>query len=403
MRPRANLNILLAVLAVFLTIFPPALALAEDPETPDAGTGQAGAVNRGAGAASLAGANDPAVRIKDIARIKSVRDNQLIGTGLVVGLQGTGDGSGAVANVQMVANMLREFNITVSPEQMRVRNVAVVAVTAELPAFARSGDKLDVVVSSLGDAKSLQGGTLLFTPLRGADGKVYALAQGPVSIGGFSASARGASLQKNFATVGRVPAGATVEQEVPTALGDGSTLTLVLARPDFTTAARLADVVNRVFTPQTARALDQSAVEITVPAAYRQNLVEFIASLEGLPVRPDAVARVVVNERTGTIVAGHQVRISTVAVAHGNLSIKIAPSDTVSQPPPLSPGGTVVTPGAQIGAQEPAPEMVVLQSGSSVNDLVRALNAVGAAPRDIIAVLQAIKAAGALHGQLEIL
>ncbi len=389
MKSTARLAAIAVALIIRLAAFPSGLVLADEPAP--------------AGAASLAGANDPSVRIKDIARIRGVRDNQLIGTGLVVGLQGTGDGSGTIANVQMVANMLRQFNITVSPEQMRVKNVAAVAVTADLPAFARSGDKLDVVVSSLGDAKSLQGGMLLFTPLRGADGKVYALAQGPLSIGGFSAGSRGTSVQKNFTTVGRVPGGATVEQEVPTSLGDGNTLTMVLARPDFTTAARLAEVVNRVFTPQTARALDQSAVEIAVPAAYRQNLVEFIANLEGLPVRPDAVARVVVNERTGTIVVGHQVRISTVAVSHGNLSIKIASADTVSQPPPLSGGGTVVTPRAEVGVQEPSAEMVVLQSGSSVNDLVRALNAVGATPRDIIAVLQAIKEVGALQGQLEIM
>ncbi|MCL4516877.1 MAG: flagellar basal body P-ring protein FlgI [Firmicutes bacterium] len=389
MRSTARLVAMAVALIISRAAFPSGLVLAEGPAP--------------SGAASLAGANDPSVRIKDIARIRGVRDNQLIGTGLVVGLQGTGDGSGTIANVQMVANMLRQFNITVSPEQMRVKNVAAVAVTADLPAFARSGDKLDVVVSSLGDAKSLQGGMLLFTPLRGADGKVYALAQGPVSIGGFSVGSRGTSVQKNFATVGRVPGGATVEQEVPTSLGDGNTLTVVLARPDFTTAARLAEVINRVFTPQTARALDQSAVEIAVPAAYRQNLVEFIANLEGLPVRPDAVARVVVNERTGTIVVGHQVRISTVAVSHGNLSIKIAPADTVSQPPPLSGGGTVVAPRAEVGVQEPPAEMVVLQSGSSVNDLVRALNAVGATPRDIIAVLQAIKEVGALQGQLEIM
>ncbi|MDI3279765.1 MAG: flagellar basal body P-ring protein FlgI [Bacillota bacterium] len=351
-------------------------------------------------AAQAAPADDPAVRIKDIARILGDRPNQLTGLGLVTGLEGTGDSSTSLANVQMVANMLRNFGVTVPPERLRVRNVAAVTVTAELPPFARNGDRIDVLVSSLGDAKSLQGGVLLLTPLRGADGRVYAVAQGPVSIGGFNVRRGGAAVEKNHPTVGIVPGGATVEVEVPAELATQDRVTLVLREPDFTTAARVAEVINRTFTPQTARAVDKSTVEVVLPAAYREEPVSFIAALEELPVRPDGVARIVVNERTGTIVVGHQVRLSTVAVAQGNLSVRIVSRPEVSQPPPFSGGETVVTPGAEITAEEGQGHMVVLPSPVAVQDLVDALNGVGATPRDIIAILQAIKAAGALHGEL---
>lgn len=354
-----------------------------------------------AGAAvQAAPADDPAVRIKDIARILSDRPNQLTGLGLVTGLEGTGDSSTSQANVQMVANLLRNFGVTVPPEQLRVRNVAAVTVTAELPPFARTGDRIDVVVSSLGDAKSLQGGVLLLTPLRGADGRVYAVAQGSVSIGGFNVRRGGAAVQKNHPTVGIVPGGATVEVEVPAELAAQNRVTLVLREPDFTTATRVAEVINRTFTSQTARAVDKSTVEVALPTAYREDPVSFIAALEELPVRPDGVARIVVNERTGTIVMGHQVRLSTVAVAQGNLSVRIVPQPKVSQPPPFSEGETIITPGVEIEAEEGQGHMVVLPSPVAVQDLVDALNGVGATPRDIIAILQAIKAAGALHGEL---
>lgn len=344
----------------------------------------------------------PSVRIKDIARLQGDRPNQLTGLGLVIGLEGTGDSSGTIANVQMVANALQQFGVAVPATQLRVRNVAAVIVTADLPAFTRTGDKIDVTVSSFGDAKSLQGGVLLLTPLKAVDGEVYAVAQGPVSIGGFNASSGGSKVQKNHPTVGTLVSGAIVEKEVPNSL-ETDRLTLVLSEPDFTTAARLAQVVNMVFTDNTASAVDKAAVRITVPDAYKNRLVEFVAAIEELPVKPDAVARIVVNERTGTVVMGQDVRISTVAVAHGNLSIKVNTSYDVSQPAPKSDGKTVVSPTTDVQVKEENSRMMVLEGGANVSDLVKALNAIGASPRDIISILQAIKAAGALHGELQVI
>lgn len=349
---------------------------------------------------SVQAASDPRVRIKDVARVKTDRINQLTGLGLVIGLEGTGDSQSAMANVQMVANMLANFGVTVPADRLRVRNVAAVMVTADLPPFARNGDALDVTVSSFGDAKSLQGGILLLTPLKGADGQVYAVAQGAVSIGGFNTKQGGNSVQKNHPTVGMVTGGATVEVELNTPVAENGMLVWVLRSPDFTTVSRMADVINRVFTPQTARAVDKGTVEVQIPESYRGRVVDFIAAVEELPVEPDAVARVVVNERTGTIVMGHDVRISTVAVSHGNLTVRIQSSEDVSQPLPFSNGSTVTTQSADIQAQEGSGSMTVLESGASIEDLVKALNAVGATPRDIIAILQAIKSAGALHGEL---
>lgn len=356
------------------------------------------------GVAAAESTTGPVVRLKDVARIVNDRPNQLTGLGLVVGLEGTGDSAGTMANVQMVANALANYGVTVSASQLRVRNVAAVMLTAELPAFARSGDRVDVTASSFGDAKSLQGGVLLLAPLRGVDGQVYAVAQGPVSIGGFNASAGGSRVQKNHPTVGLIPGGALVEREVPNAVAT-DLLTLVLHQPDFTTAARLAEAINRAFTPETARAVDKGTVTVTVPVAYEARPVEFLAALSDLAVQPDVVAKVVVNERTGTIVMGEHVTISPVAVAHGSLSIRITAGAEVSQPPPFSPGQTVVTPQTKITAGEPPARFTTLggSGASSVADLVKALNALGATPRDVVAILQAIKQAGALHGELEII
>lgn len=357
------------------------------------------AVSAGAQEASHA----PAVRIKDIARLEEVRDNQLTGLGLVVGLNGTGDGRGSQANIQMVVNMLARFGVTVSADDMRLRNAAAVMVTATLPPFARPGDAIDVTVSSFGDARSLQGGFLLQTPLMAANGQVYAVAQGPVSIGGFNVRSGGSSVQQNHPVVGIVANGAIVERAVPVELGDGEMLTWVLRNPDFTTATRMAEAINERFGSDTAVAVDQSAVRVRVPAALRSNPVPFVSMVEELTVRPDVAAQVVINERTGTVVLGHDVRIATVAVAHGGLSVRVQPKIEVSQPLPLSEGETVVTVTPEISVEEQAGRLMLLPSGSSVGELVDALNAVGATPRDIIAILQAIKAAGALYGELVVI
>lgn len=351
--------------------------------------------------------HQPTVRIKDIARFEGVRDNQLYGMGLVIGLEGTGDGRGSQANVQMVANMLERFGISVDRDALRLRNVAAVMVTADLPAFVRPGDRIDVTVSSFGDARSLQGGFLLQTPLEAADGQVYAVAQGAVSIGGFNVRAGGgAQVQRNHAAVGQVPNGAIVERPVPTTVVHDGRLTLVLSEPDFTTAARVAEAINDVFTPDTARALDRSAIELQVPSIFSAQPVEFMAIVEELTVTPDMMARIIINERTGTIVMGHQARIATVAVAHGGLSVRVEPEPHFAFLPPSDNDGDVVpvvVETMRIDVEEQAGDVVLLRGGASVEDVVQALNAIGATPRDIIAILQAIKAAGALYGELEIL
>src|SRR5690625_4801011 len=334
--------------------------------------------------------HQPTVRIKDIARFEGVRDNQLYGMGLVIGLEGTGDGRGSQANVQMVANMLERFGITVDRDALRLRNVAAVMVTADLPAFVRPGDRIDVTVSSFGDARSLQGGFLLQTPLEAADGRVYAVAQGPVSIGGFNVRSGGSQVQSNHAVVGQVPGGAIVEQSVPTAIVSEDALTLVLTQPDFTTASRVAQAINDTFTPETAVALDRSAVEVRVPDLFRDYIVDFVAAVEELAVTPDTSARIVINERTGTVVMGHGARIGTVAVAHGALKVRIDQEPVIGVVPPAEegePSTPVVAERTTIDVDERGSEMVLLPVGARVEDVVQALNAIGATPRDIIAIL----------------
>ena len=345
---------------------------------------------------------NPSVRIKDIARFEGIRDNQLSGLGLVVGLDGTGDGRGA--GVRMVANMLSHFGITVEPQDLRSRNIAAVMVTATLPPFARTGDRLDVTVSSIGDAKSLQGGLLLQTPLQGADNQVYAVAQGPLSIGGFNVQSGGSQTQKNHPTIARGPSIGIVEREVAgdfLATQDGR-LRLILHYADFTTAARTAESINDVFGALTAEAMDSGTVLLNLPSMYEDDLIGFLAAVEDIKVTPDTAGRVVVNERTGTVVIGQAVGIATVAVAHGSLSVTITTEREVVQPPSLSLGETDFEEQTYIEViEEEAP--LVLVGGATIGDLVNVLNAVGASPRDIIAVLQAIKEAGALYGQLEII
>ena len=351
-------------------------------------------------------ANAEAIRIKDIATFEGVRPNQIVGYGLVVGLNGTGDKQGTTFTIQSLTNMLKRMGIQVDANQVRVKNVAAVMVTADLPPFVKPGSKIDVLVSSMGDASSLQGGTLLATPLKGVDNGVYAMAQGPLSIGGFSvAGASGSTTQKNHPTVGRIVQGATVEREVPLRWQGKEDMTIKLSHPDFTTASRTADLIRKRLPASNARPIDASTVKFNVPAQYQDNLAVMVAELENLDVQPDAVAKVIIDERTGTVVVGESVRLSTVAVAHGNLSIQIQESTQVSQPGPLAPRGaqTVTAPSSQVSVQEGKDKLLLIEAGPTINDVVKALNSIGATPRDLIMIFQAIKAAGALHAELEII
>lgn len=348
-----------------------------------------------------------ATRIKDIADLEGVRENQLMGYGLVIGLNGTGDDvKKSLFTRQSIANMVERLGISLSDSdvsKLKTENVAAVMVTAVLPPFASPGSTLDVMVSSIGDASSLAGGSLLMTPLKAVDGKVYAVAQGPLTVGSISYGGKAAKVQKNHPTVGRITGGAVVERAVHFALPEGSALTYHLKSPDFSSAARMVALINEQYGPGTALAADSGNVRITPPPAFDNKLVSFVAELEHLEIATDAPARIVVNERTGTIVMGKDVRISTVAVSHGNLNLVITESATVSQPNPLAGGQTVVTPQTNITASEDKGNLVVLEMGVSIGEIARALNAIGATPRDLIAIFQAMKAAGALHGELVVL
>ena len=346
-----------------------------------------------------------AARIKDIAGFRGVRSNQLVGYGLVVGLAGSGDSDNAIFTLQSISSMLEKMGVTIKPADIKVKNVAAVMVTADLPPFARTGSRLDALVSSIGDSKALQGGTLLMTPLKGADGQVYAVGQGPVSTGGFTVGASGGDkVQKNFTTVGRVVQGALVEKEIPFSLNQKDTLTLALHQPDFTTATRMAEAINTGLLDKAAFAQDSGTVQIAVPPKYLGNIAQLIASIENLNVTPDTISRVVINERTGTVVMGENVRISTVAIAHGNLSVEIKQNYNVSQPMPFSQTGrTAVTPDTQTSVKEGRAPIYVVPSGVSIGEVVKALNALGVSPRDLISIFQALKAAGALQADLEII
>jgi flagellar P-ring protein precursor FlgI len=339
-------------------------------------------------------------RVKELAQVQGVRENQLFGYGLVVGLSGTGDSDRVFFTSQSIAGMLGRLGIRVEPREVRSRNVAAVMVTATLPPFARPGNELDVTVSSLGNARSLAGGVLLVTPLTGLDGKVYATAQGPVQLGGYEAGAAGTSVRKNQATSGRVPGGALVERSVGVDLSAGPLL-LALRRPDFTTADRIALAVNGALGAGAARALDPAAVEVQLPAGA--DPVALLARIEALEVIPDTRAKVVVSERTGTIVAGAGVRIRPVTVAHGGLHVAVAETPYVSQPNPLSGGTTVAGRMATVDVRELGGRAVALPATSTVEDLAAALDLLGTTPRDLVAIFQAIEAAGALDGELEVL
>ena len=342
-------------------------------------------------------------RIKDIAQMEGVRNNQLIGYGLVVGLNGTGESNGTEFTIQSLVNMMERLGIKVDPNQVKVNNVAAAMVTADLPPFAKIGSGIDVQVSSVGDAKSLTGGTLLMTPLKGPDGQVYAVAQGPLVIGALAFGGKAATVQKNHPTVGRIPGGALIEQEVPFALNTQNGLTYRLQQADFTTVSRMTAVINSHFGERIANAIDSGSLHIDIPMTFQNATIGFIATLEGLEVNPDSVARIVVNEKTGTIVMGSDVRLATVAVSHANLSLVITESANVSQPNPLAQGQTVVVPQTAIDVKEAESNLVVLKMGVSIGDVATALNAIGASPRDLIAIFQAIKASGALHAELVVL
>jgi flagellar P-ring protein precursor FlgI len=342
------------------------------------------------------------VRIKELVEVQGVRDNVLYGYGLVVGLAGTGDTERVFFTSQSISGMLGRLGIRIDPREVRVRNVAAVMVTTKLPSFARPGTRIDVNVSSMGNARSLAGGVLLISPLTGPDGQVYALAQGSVQAGGFDVGAFGTSIQKNQPTSGSVPAGAIVERAVMTNLEKGPMI-LALKRPDFTTSLRIAEAINVALKEKAARALDPAAIEIKAPAIFKDRSVALISAIEALEVESDQRARIVVSERTGTVVAGERVRIHAVAVSHGGLSISITTAPLISQPGPFSRGQTAQAKQAAVDAKEKEKAMVALPATSTVEELVKALNLLGANSRDLIAILQAMKAAGAIEADLDVI
>lgn len=356
---------------------------------------------------SLLCTTSSAARIKDIAQLKGVRNNQLIGYGLITGLAGTGDDLQKVLFTrQALYNMLVRQGITVNPEEfnkIKVKNVAAVMVTASLPPFAKPGSTIDVQVSSIGDAKSLAGGNLLMTPLMGPDGKVYAVSQGPLTIGAFSFGGKAAKAQKNHPTVGRISGGALIERQPPGIFAKNGTLSYSLRSSDFTTASNMSKKINDKYGPGTAFPIDSATVKVIIPEPFLNNKVQFVASIERLRIDTDTNARVVVNERTGTIVMGEDVRLSTVAVSHGNLSLVIKETTDVTQPNPLAQGQTVAAPQTQIDVIEDDGQLMVVKEGVSIGAVADALNAIGATPRDLIAIFQAIKVAGAMHGELIVL
>lgn len=347
-----------------------------------------------------------AERIKDIATVGGVRSNQLVGYGLVVGLDGTGDQTNqSPFTVQSFNNMLQQFGITVPPgTRVQTKNVAAVMIQAELPPFAKPGQTLDVTVSSISNATSLRGGSLLMSQLKGPDGQIYALAQGNLVVGGFGAEGRdGSSITVNIPSVGRIPGGATVEREVKTNFASGQPIMLNLNRADFTTANRVAESINEMLGPQVAQAQDAVSISVSAPQNPAQR-VDFISLLENIEVEPgEAAAKVVINSRTGTIVVGQHVRVSPVAVTHGNLTVSISEDYTAVQPNPLGEGQTVVVPGSDIEITEETNPMFKFAPGNTLEDIVRSVNNVGASPGDLMAILEALKQAGALNAQIMVI
>jgi len=344
-------------------------------------------------------------RLKDIARVQGVRSNQLFGVGIVVGLDRTGDSQQSKFTPRAIASMLQQMGMTIDAAQIRTENVATVMVTAGLEAFKKPGDTIDATVSSIGNAESLQGGFLVQTPLQGADGEVYAVAQGPISIGGYNATGGGggggAAVQKNHPTVGRVPNGAIVEREVEMDLAEGQCLTMTLHNPDFTTASKAAAAISAQLAPLQAVAVDASSVQVSLPRGAEFQIVDLIARIENLEVETDSAAKIIINEKTGTIVMGGDVRVKPGAVAHANLNVTVTTTPVISQPPPLSSGMTVATGKTEVSVKEGTGRVVPLDGGSSIDDVVASLNAIGATPRDMMAILQAMKSAGLILAEIE--
>lgn len=343
-----------------------------------------------------------AVRLKDIASFSGVRNNELVGYGLVVGLSGSGDGNTSEFTIRSMTNMLEKMGVSVNPATLKPKNTAAVMVTAKMPASARPGSPLDVTVSSMGDAKSLLGGVLLLTPLRGLDGRVYAVAQGSMTLGGYSAEGQAATAQKNITTVARIPNGATVERDVPFQFNKQEFLTVNMANQDFGTTMQVVGRINSAVGGQFAKAVDGATIQISIPPKFHGNMVPLVASLENLDISPDSRARVVVDEKTGTVVLGGNVRLNKVAVAHGNLQIVVAESPNVSQPGAFSGGQTVVTPQTDVKVKEQNNRLLLME-GATLQELVDGLNSVGATPRDLISILRTLKTAGSLHADLEVI
>ncbi len=345
-----------------------------------------------------------ATRLKELVSLEGVRDNQLVGYGLVVGLNGTGDRKQTFFSAQSLANLLQQMGVSVNPLLMTVRNTAAVMVTATLPGFAQEGVHIDVTAAAIGDAANLQGGLLVLTSLRGVDGQVYAMAQGNVVTGGFSGGKAGNTQTVNHPTVGRVPGGAIVERGAPSLTPTGR-LKLQLRQPDFTTAVRVSEIVNKKFPGATplAKPENSALISINVPPEYTSRVTEFVADIEALEVDVDRPARVVINERTGTIVMGKQVRVSPVAIMHGNLTVEIQTILQVSQPQPFAQGTTEVVPQTATTTSEEKARNLVLKEGATVEQLVQALSSIGSTPRDIIAILQSLRAAGALEADVEVI
>ncbi len=351
----------------------------------------------------LLAATAQAERVKDLASVQGVRNNQLVGYGLVVGLDGTGDQtSQAPFTIQSIKNMLIRFGVTIPANtNPQLKNVAAVTVHADLPPFAKPGQNIDVTVSSIGNAGSLRGGSLIMTPLRGADGQVYAMAQGSLVVGGFGISGKdGSRIAVNVPSAGRVPSGATVEREVPTGFASTPYVILNLHTPDFTTSARLVEGINNLLGDATAQAMDGVSVKVAAPADPNQRIA-YLSTLEQIEIQPgDAPARVIVNSRTGTVVIGAHVRVMPAAVAHGSLSVTITERAAVSQPNEFAQGDTVVVPQSSVNVHQPDARMFVFDAGVDLNDIVRAVNQVGAAPGDLVAILEALKESGALRAEL---
>jgi flagellar P-ring protein precursor FlgI len=343
-----------------------------------------------------------AIRLKELVTIEGVRDNQLIGYGLVVGLNGTGDRRQTLFSAQSLANLLERMGVSVPPTAIQVKNTAAVMVTATLPPYAMPGSRIDATVAAIGDAASLQGGILVMTGLKAPDGQVYAVAQGPAVVGGFVAGGTGNGSQMNHPTVGRMPAGAIVERAGPS-LKLGNTVRLQLRDADFTTAARVAGAVNEKFGP-IATADNAGVISVGLPPQYQKTPTEFVSELERLTIDPDHKARIVVNERTGTIIMGKDVHIAPVAIMQGNLTVEIQTTFNVTQPNALSAGATTaVTPQVGVGVKEEKARDVILKDGATIEELVRALSVIGSTPRDIISILQTLKSAGALEAELEVI